>query len=162
MATVKIINAGKFIDKLEKANVATDELIDYSLEKTAKIAFNYVKKNLQEAENSDALPRYMKPGYAAESSGLSGHLGISPIQIDEKGFRNIKVGFAGTITKYSPVKKKGIRIKAAYLAKQLEYGAADYNIPCRPWLRPAIKQSRKKINDALRDYFTKDMSKLLK
>jgi len=161
----------KFLEGLTALGDRMDFVIEEALEAGGEVLLSAARKNLSGAIGS-------KPSVLSDqvSSGeLLGSLGLTPVQIDNKGIANIKVGFnEPRRNQYAQNKdrkgrpktrsKSGNRsyyeITNAMIATVLEYG--KHNQPPRPFLEPAKINSKPACIAAMKDVLEKETGALSK
>ncbi|HIU49729.1 MAG TPA: hypothetical protein IAD22_01780, partial [Candidatus Limousia pullorum] len=99
--------------------------------------------------------------YESRSTGeLEDSLGVAPMDVDEKGNYNIKIGFnEPRRTQYEAKGKRSYNTATnAMVANVLEYG--KHGQPAKPFLKPAISSSRSRCKKAMIDTFNEEIKKL--
>ena len=127
-----------------------DEVLTATLEAGGKVALSAAKSNLSRAVT----------GVSGRSTGqLMGSIGLSPVDVNNKGNHNIKVGFAEprreqpTGGKYGKYKKTN-----AMVANILEYGKKGQS--AKPFMRPAKVSSKSAAIEAMKTTFDAELNKL--
>jgi HK97 gp10 family phage protein len=136
---------------LTKLSNKTDEILESTLEAGGKVILRYAKANLNQVAGS----------LSDRSTGqIQSALGLSPVDVDKYGQHNIKVGFNEPRLE-QPKGGKYIRYKKtnAMVANILEYGKSDQ--PGRPFVRPALVQSKKFAENAIKSKFDEEVNKLV-
>lgn len=91
-------------------------------------------------------------GQSEHSTGdLVKSLGIAPIDIDNRGNTNTKVGFDGYDRKGVPNQLK---------ARAMESGTSTQKK--KPFVRPAVNRSKGRAQDAMKKVFDEEMKKIIK
>lgn len=91
-------------------------------------------------------------GESENSTGdLLDSLGITPIDVDNRGNTNTKVGFDGYDSKGTPNQLK---------ARAMESGTSTQ--PKKPFVRPAINRSKGRAQEAMKKVFDEEIKKVMK
>jgi HK97 gp10 family phage protein len=153
MAKCEVEFPEDFYKKLAKIPEKSEKIIEKALKEGAEIVLKAAKSNLR---------RSLGRGKYSKTTGqLLGSIGISPVDINENGVSNIKVGFAEPRLEQPKGGKYGRYEKTnAMVANILEYGArgpGKRKQPKRPFLKPAKNQSRQSAQEAMKAAFEKEI-----
>ena len=87
MATAKVKMPDKHLSKLSKLGKNTDMIVEKVLESGGEVMVKKIRENLSAVVGSGTK-------YESRSTGeLEDSLGVAPMDVDEKGNYNIKIGF---------------------------------------------------------------------
>ena len=143
MAKVQMIMPEDYLERLSKLEGKTDEITEKVLEAGAKAVLPILETNLEKVIGKDTK-------YDSRSTGeLQRSLGISSVRIDRAGNFNVKIGFA------EPRSDGGSNAK---LANIIEYG--KHGQPAKPFLKPTKSKSKKAAEQAMKNKFDEEVSKL--
>ena len=154
MAKAVIKMPEEFLLKVSKLSNKTDEIIEKTLKVGGKIVLSTVKSNLQ-----SAIGKNLK--YEGRSTGeLVSSLGVSHVDIDNKGVHNVKVGFNEPRRNQYVAKKKRsyYTITNAMIANVIEYGKSG-QLP-KPFLKPSKNRSRKPCIEAMKVALESEMENI--
>lgn len=146
MAYMTFSGLTEYLEKLQRVEKNTEQVIGKVVYEMAGIVADEVKRNI-EALPTKADPEAIKAWSAKEKSpitvsekkGLEAGFGISPMK-NENGFYHVKLGFDGyneTKTKKYPQGQPNVMI-----ARSIESGSSVMDK--HPFVRPAINSARKK------------------
>lgn len=154
MATAKVKMPDKHLSKLSKLEKNTDMIAEKVLEVGGEVMVKKIRENLSSVVGSGTKYKSRSTGELEES------LGIAPMDVDENGNYNIKVGFNEPRRKQYEAKSKRSYYTAtnAMVANVLEYG--KHGQPAKPFLKPAISSSRSQCKKAMIDTFNEEIKKL--
>lgn len=144
MAKVSIRMPEEFILKVSKLGNKTDEIVEKTLKAGGNVTLKSVKSNLKAVIGKDLK-------FEERSTGeLISSLGVSPVDIDNKGIHNVKVGFnEPRRNQYAAKRKRSYyTITNAMIANVIEYGKSGQNP--KPFLKSAKRKSRKACIDAMK------------
>jgi len=157
MAKCEVKFPDDFYKKLTEIPAKTEKIVEKILQEGAEIVLKAVKTNLKGALG--------KGKYSRQTGELQNSLGVSPVDVDNKGVTNIKIGFSEPRRNQAKGGKYGQYQKTnAMVANILEYGASGpgkRKQPPRPFLRPAEKQSKPVAETAMKKTFEKELKKYL-
>lgn len=154
MATAKVKMPDKHLSKLSKLGKNTDMIVEKVLESGGEVMVKKIRENLSSVVGSGTK-------YKSRSTGeLEDSLGVAPMDVDEKGNYNIKIGFnEPRRTQYEAKGKRSYNTATnAMVANVLEYG--KHGQPAKPFLKPAISSSRSQCKKAMIDTFNEEIKKL--
>lgn len=154
MATAKVKMPDKHLSKLSKLGKNTDMIVEKVLESGGEVMVKKIRENLSAVVGSGTK-------YESRSTGeLEDSLGVAPMDVDEKGNYNIKIGFNEPRRKQYEAKSKRSYYTAtnAMVANVLEYG--KHGQPAKPFLKPAISSSRSQCKKAMIETFNEEVKKL--
>lgn len=135
-----------YIAYLQKLNLVTDEVIGEAVYEMAKVVADKVRANIQAL---DAAPKGKTTYYVTETmiksqlseeqkKGLLEGFGVSPLQ-DDKGYKNVKLGFDG----YNSIKtKKYPKGQPNALIARVTESGSGYREKT-PFMRPAVEATRR-------------------
>lgn len=144
----------ELLDKLSKLGKNTDMIAKKVLEAGGEVMVKKIRENLSSVVGSGTKYKSRSTGELEES------LGIAPMDVDENGNYNIKVGFNEPRRKQYEAKSKRSYYTAtnAMVANVLEYG--KHGQPAKPFLKLAISSSRSQCKKAMIDTFNEEVKKL--
>lgn len=144
----------EFLDKLSKLGKNTDMIAEKVLQAGGEVMVKKIRENLSAVVGSGTKYKSRSTGELEES------LGIAPMDVDEKGNYNIKIGFnEPRRTQYEAKGKRSYNTATnAMVANVLEYG--KHGQPAKPFLKPAISSSRSRCKKAMIDTFNEEIKKL--
>jgi len=144
----------ELLDKLSKLGKNTDMIAEKVLQAGGEVMVKKIRENLSSVVGSGTKYKSRSTGELEES------LGIAPMDVDENGNYNIKVGFNEPRRKQYEAKSKRSYYTAtnAMVANVLEYG--KHGQPAKPFLKPAISSSRSQCKKAMIDTFNEEIKKL--
>lgn len=128
----------KALDNLGKDSVEVSKKIVYA---GAKIVADEIKAGLKNSI-----------GQSEHSTGdLIESLGVAPIDVDNRGNTNTKVGFDGYDRKGVPNQLK---------ARAMESGTSTQKK--KPFVRPAVNRSKGRAQEAMKKVFEEEIKKIMK
>ena len=143
MAKAEIKMPDDFLERLSKLGSKTDEISERVLEAGGEVVLAKVRSNLAAVIGSGTK-------YPSRTTGeLERSLGLSPAKLDRSGNHNIKIGFA------DPRSDGGSNAKIANI---IEYG--KHGQPAKPFLKPAKSASKGACEEAMKQKFEEEVSKL--
>ena len=143
MAKVQMIMPEDYLERLSKLEGKTDEITEKVLEAGAKAVLPILETNLEKVIGKDTK-------YDSRSTGeLQRSLGISSVRMDRAGNFNVKIGFA---------EPRSDGESNAKLANIIEYG--KHGQPAKPFLKPTKSKSKKAAEQAMKNKFDEEVSKL--
>ena len=154
MAKAVIKMPEEFLLKVSKLGNKTDEVIEKTLKVGGEVVLSTVKSNLQ-----SVICKNLK--YKGRSTGeLVSSLGVSHVDIDNKGVHNVKVGFnEPRRNQYAAKKKRSYyTITNAMIANVIEYGKSGQSP--KPFLKPAKNKSRKPCIEAMKATLESEMENI--
>ncbi|MEG2000941.1 MAG: hypothetical protein RR053_06085 [Evtepia sp.] len=156
MATITFKRGDAYAMKLAKCEARSEEIAKKAIYAGANVIANQIRANL--------VDNLRDPMYAGKQSGilfkyfnsdLTGDLldsfGITPIEEDGQGCYNAKIGFDGYDARGIPNRLK---------ARVMESGSST--IRKRPFVAPAVKQTKKRALDAMRQTIDEEISATMK
>lgn len=143
MAKATIKTPDEFLKKLSRLGSKTDEITAKVLESGSEVVFDKVKSNLESVVGRDTKVESRSTGELIDS------LGVSSVKVDRNGNSNIKIGFREP-------RKDGK--SNAMIANIIEYG--KHNQPARPFLKPAIRSTKKTCLDTMINKIEEEINKL--
>lgn len=156
-------NAGDEIAiQLSRLADKQDEIAKKALYQAAKIVADKIKDNLkslpedtfrylQENEQFKGVPESQK-------QDLIEHFGITPIDVDNKGNWNVKIGFDGYGSYKTNKYPKGLPIPL--LARAIESGSSVRKKT--PFIRPALRSVKSKAEEVMAKVVDKETEKIMK
>lgn len=127
--------------KLSRLSNVSVDICKKAVETGAGILADQVRKNLEKnLERSEY-----------SEGDLLNSFGITPVDIDEKGIINAKVGFDG-------YDRNGV--PNALKARAMESGTSKQQK--RPFMRPAVKATKDKVEKAMQDVIDREIQKVMK
>jgi HK97 gp10 family phage protein len=155
MATCEVKLPDELYKTLAKIPENQEQIIEKVLKSGAEIAFKAAKTNLRKVVGS--VPKSRSTGE------LEASLGISGVDVDNKGVRNIKIGFNEPRRKQT--KAKGRRsydeVTNAMIGGVLEYGRRSASQEPKPFMRPAQRSSKPAAVKAMENTFDSELKKIL-
>ena len=140
--------------KIDKLGKYTDEIVGNAMEAGAKAALPIVRGHLSWSIGNDTKVESRSTGE------LESSLGVSPVEIDNNGNTNVKIGFNEPRRIQSVAKGKRSYYTAtnAMIANVLEYG--KHGQPAKPWLKPSKSQAKKIFEQKAQEVLDKEVEKL--
>ncbi len=159
MAKVTVLSDASIADKLMKLGNQTDEIAKKAIYAGAKIVTDEIRRNLENLPEDQF--RYLEEGEKfngvpeSQKRDLSESLGITPIQRDNDGNWNAKVGFDdyGSF----PTKKYPKGVPNTLLARAIESGSSVRMKT--PFVRPAIRKTKEKVIAAMQAAVDEEIKK---
>ena len=151
------VKAGEdYMIKLSKIAASTEEIAEKALHKAAGIVTDKVRENLKKniADPTSAAKSGMaifKKVGSKRTGDLSESLGITPMKLDRDGYFNVKIGFDGYDRDGVPNQLK---------ARVMESGSST--IAPRPFVRPAVKATKKTAEEAMGRVIDEEIEKIMK
>lgn len=143
MAKCSINLPEDFLVKMSKLGEKTDEIVPKVLQAGGEVVADKVKSCLSAVIGAGTK-------YESRSTGeLVDSVGVSPALQDRDGNFNVKIGF-------SDPRKDGS--KNAVIASVIEYGKSGQ--PPRPFMKPAIRQSKNSAVKKMTAVFDEEVKKL--
>ena len=149
MAKMTFKAGDEYALKLSRLSTKSSEIAKKALYSAAAIVTDEVRKNLE------ALPedkfRHLKDGETfsgvpkSQKKDLLDSLGITPVDTDNKGNWNVKVGFDGYGS--NPTKKYTKGVPNPMLARAIESGSS-VRIKT-PFVRPAVRATKVAASEAM-------------
>lgn len=152
---LQITIPNNFTNRLNKLGRELDEILDEAIADGAEKAYDIIRPSLAKSIGSN-------PSGKSESTGELLHsLGVTPVKVDQNGYRNAKIGF-NEPRKHQPKTHKGSYKTQtnAMIATVLEYGRRDKSQPARPFLRPVKKKAEEAFAKAVEEDFDKKVNQL--
>ena len=125
--------------RLSKLAAGSDEIAKKAIYEGAKVVADKVRNNLESVVSSRA------------TGDLAGSLGIAPIEKDDKGFINAKIGFDGYDRNGVPNQLK---------ARALESGTSRQQK--KPFFRPALNATRFPAKQIMKQTIKEEIDKVIK
>lgn len=151
--------------KLSKLEAGSLEIAKKAVYKGAGMVADKISQNIK------ALPeekfRYLKDGdrfsgvTPEQKKALADNIGITPIDVDELGTVNAKIGydrFADYVG--APTRKYPQGLPVALLARSVESGSSVRKK--HPFIRPVISQSRKQVKEEMGRVVDEEIKKIMK
>lgn len=156
MARMSVKAGDEYLKKLALLSTDSQRVAERAVYKAAGIVADQIRKNLTDNLKSDRSAAKRdgagKKKEGQKSSGdLLGSLGIAPIQLDKDGFIGTKIGFDGYDRRGVPNPLK---------ARVMESGSSK--IAPRPFVRPAVKATKKAAEEAMGRVIDEEIEKLMK
>lgn len=149
MATMRFDGLQEYLEKLQRVEKNTPEVIGKVVYEMAGIVADEVKANIEAlpvSPDAEALKAYGEKSKApitvSEKKGLEKGFGISPM-LNERGYYHVKLGFDGyneTKTKKYPQGQPNVMI-----ARSIESGSSVRDK--HPFVRPAVNAARKRAEE---------------
>lgn len=137
MARIAFRAGGDYALKLSKLSTNSEEIAKKAIYEGAKIVADQIKANLEGVLSEEAT------GDLIES------FGVTPIERDKDGNWNAKIGFDGYDRNGVPNQLK---------ARVLESGSSKQGK--RPYIRPAVTKTRKKVLKKMEEVIDYEIKKL--
>ncbi len=151
-----VVAGEEFMLKLSLLAEGSREIAEKALYEGAGIVADQIRKNLE--ANLNDPTSVAKSGVAIfkkmgqEPSGdLLDSLGITPMELDNNGYLNVKIGFDGRDHKGVPNQMK---------ARVMESGSST--IAPRPFVRPAVKATKKMAEETMNRVIEEEIDKIMK
>lgn len=141
MARMTFKAGDEYALKLSRLGKATDEVAKKAIYKGAGVVTDAVRKNLRRVLSESKY----------STGDLEESLGITPIDQDKDGNYNAKVGFDGYDQKGVPNQLK---------ARVIESGSSK--VQKRPFVRPALKESKKEAVRAMEKAVDEETKRIMK
>lgn len=160
MAQIKIYGFDEVIRKINNAEKNSSKIVGKAIYEGASIAADALKKSIQDLpldERHGTQDSPLNGIKKLQRIGLENGMGIASMQ-DDKGFQNVKIGFAG----YNLIKTKKYPKGQpnAMIARSVESGTSfSQKIP---FVRKTIKQIRSGVQKQMSDTFKEETEKILK
>lgn len=176
MASMRIKGMTEFETMLTRLGDASDATARQALYKAAGIVADAVRQNLENLV--EELPvhsgdryRYLQPDQmytgvpSQEKQDLLAGLGITPIDVDDHGVYNVKIGFeadTGNERGYDsqPTEKYPKGRPLMMLARSIESGSSVR--PKQPFFRPAVNAVKNQAVEAMKKTITDAAEKIVK
>lgn len=162
MATIQFKSGDEYLLKISKLEaLAKGQVIGGAIYGAAEIVADEIRSELNkvptdekwgESENQTAGPRKI------QKLGLEQSLGIAKMQDDGRGYYNVKIGFDGynkVVTERWPNGQPNQMI-----ARSVERGTSY--MKSTPFVKRAVRQSRKKAIEYMRETVDKETEKIMK
>ena len=143
MAKVDVKMPEDFLLKLSRLGDKTDEICEKALNAGGEVVLAKVKSNLSSVIGKDTKTDSRSTGELEKS------LGLSPVQIDDNGNANIKIGFK---------EPRSDGVSNAKIASIIEYGKQGQ--PPKPFLKPARTSSKKACVKAMVETLEQEVKNL--
>lgn len=165
MATIKFSTMPEYMLGLKQlSTMGFEKLAGEAVYYGAKVVMDAVKEEL-EAVPTDDRKRVPKGGgrrkgpTTEQKKALLKSYGISPMQIDDKGFLNVKVGvksgYTDIVTKRWPKGQPQLM-----LARSIESGTSF--MEANPFVKKAVRKSRKAAVAAMQTIINEKINKIMK
>lgn len=162
MARMTFIMGDEFALKLSRMAGQSERIAKEAIAAGAGIVADEIRKNL------NALPvdemRFLHDGdqfnvlTQADKDSLQESLGITPIQQDEDGNWNAKIGFDGYGSK--PTRKYPQGVPNQLIARAAESGSSVRRK--RPFVRPAVNAVKRPAAEKMKQVITEEIQKIMK
>lgn len=143
-----------FLMKISKLGDRTDEIVKETLKVGSDIMYKSVKSHLQTVIGKDLKQKKRSTGELVSS------LGVTPNDLDDNWFRNVKIGF--NKPRLHQYEAKGAQsyyeIINSMIANVLEFG--KHGQPSKPFLKPTRNKSRKACVQAMEKTIESYINKL--
>ena len=156
MARMTVKAGTEYAQKLAALSGNMKSVAEKAVYEAAGIVADQIRKNLTENINDDRSaakrdgPEKKKEGQRS-SGDLLDSLGIAPIQMDKDGYIGTKIGFDGYDRRGVPNPLK---------ARVMESGSST--IEPRPFVRPAVKATKKAAEAAMGRVIDEEIGKMMK
>lgn len=159
----------EFAMKLSKLAAKTDEVAVSAVKRGAGILTDEVRARLNALpedfqEDPNAPYRYLRPGEKfsgippSQKEDLLEALGHTPVDVDDKGDYNAKVGFDGYGSQ--PTEKYPKGVPNQLVARAIESGSSVREK--RPFVAPAVRRARKRAVEAMQSVIDEEYEKIMK
>ncbi len=138
--------ADEYALKLSRLATESDKIAQKAIYAGAKIVADEMKANLKSVLSSD------------QQGNLIGAMGIAPIEKDNQGDWNTKIGFDGYSGKAYKGFPKGTPNQLK--ARALESGTTKQRK--RPFARPAVYKTKKKVQDKMAEIIDSETAKTMR
>lgn len=157
MARMTVKLGDDYVVKLEAAGAKSEEMAIMAIEAGAGIVTNEIRKNLTANINDpESASRRgdvaFKNFYNKTSGSLLEALGITPVDRDEAGTLQAKIGFGDP--DYDP---KGV--PNVLKVRVMESGSST--IRKRPFIRPAVNATKKAAKDEMQRVINEELKKIM-
>lgn len=140
MATIRFSGIDAYMERLQRLEQDSEEILKRAVYDGAAIVADEVRQRLHAVLSPDATGQ------------LESSLGISKIQNDQ-GYVNARIGFDGYDSKGVPNQLK---------ANVLESGTSSRNQPKRPFMRPAVNASRRPAEEKMKQVVEQEIETLMR
>lgn len=161
LAKVSIKLGDAYAMRISKLSKGSDEIIKKAVYNGAGVVADAIRSNisnlpgtsfrhLKDGEKFDGVPEEQK-------QALLDGLGISPIESDDKGNVNAKIGFDGYGA--TPTKKYPLGLPIPMIARSVESGSSVR--VKTPFVRPAVKSSQNAAEKAMEEIVNEEIKKIM-
>ncbi len=164
MATIRFKGFDEYEMRLSNLEKNSEGLIGKAIYVGAKVVADSVKNKIQslpavpESSNIQAYSSGEKSHLSVkQKKGLIDSFGITPMQVDSKGFYNVKIGFDG----YNEIKTKKYPKGQPnqMIARTLESGSSYMDKI--PFMRQAINASRAKAVEEMKQAVDEELKEIM-
>lgn len=159
--------------KLSQLATRADEVAQKAIREGAAIVTDQIRRNLNNLREDVTLKpvsgpngeyHYLKPGEKFlgipdyQKQDLLDSLGITPMQIDQNGNYNVKIGFDGYGSQPTHDYPRGLPNQL--VARATESGSSVR--PKQPFVRPAVTKTKKAAVEAINKVIDEECAKIIK
>lgn len=167
MAKLKIMGGDELAAQLDQLGKSSDKTARRAVMAGAGILADQVRENLKnlkeavEANHKSKPYHFLNPGEKFsgipeyQKKDLLDALGISPVDIDDHGDYNAKVGFDGYGSQPTAKYPKGLPNPLA--ARATESGSSVR--PKQPFIRPAVRKTKDAVIEAMQSVIDEEIKK---
>lgn len=162
MARMIFKASDEYVLKLSDLKSRTKEIAGKAIYEGARIVADEIKANLM------ALPtekyRHLQPNEKfvgvpeQQKKDLIESFGITPLERDNDGVWNVKIGFDGYGS--MPTKRYPKGLPNQLLARAIESGSSVRQKT--PFVRPAVNKTKKRVQEVMDEVIEKECNKILK
>ena len=161
LAKVSIKLGDAYVMRISKLSKGSDEIIKKAVYNGAGIVADAIRSNISSLPETSF--RYLQNGEKFEGvpedqkQALLDGLGISPIETDDKGNINAKIGFDGYGA--APTKKYPQGLPIPMLARSVESGSSVR--VKTPFVRPAVESSQAEAENTMKKTVDEEIKKIM-
>lgn len=160
MARISFKGLEEYSAKLNRLSaLSRDKIIGAAVYDGAAVVADAVRAELDSVPTDEhwGTPAYPKAGPSAEEKqGLKDSLGVTPMR-DDNGFVNVKIGFDGYQGK--PTRKYPQGKPNQMIARSVNSGTSF--MAQHPFMKEAVRKSRKKAKDAMKQRVEKEIQDIM-
>ncbi len=165
MARIQFKAGDEYALKLSRLEAGTAGIANKAIREAAGLVADAIRRELEglptvtEFHNVQAHRTGGKSGLTIrQKKGLTRSLGITPLEMDKKGFYNRKVGFDGY--NYVVTRKYPKGQPNQLIARSVESGSAYMDK--MPFVRPAINKTKRQAVERMQQVIDEEIGKAMK
>ena len=148
LARMTVRGLDTFVARIDRLHTNSNATAKRAVHAGAKVVADKIRKNLT---GVTVIPKWQK-------KDLLDSFGISPVDVDEKGATNTKIGFDGYGSR--PTKKYPKGLPNQLLARAIESGTSFRKK--QPFVRPAVDAAKKQAINETERVIDEEVKKILK
>lgn len=165
MAKMIVMGINEYTRKLEKLGKSGEKIAGKAIYSAAGIVADKIKENISSLEtvsDTENLRAYKNGGKSRltvrQKADLLSSFGISPMEMDDKGYYNVKLGFDG----YNSIRtKKYPKGQPNQLIARVVESGSSY-MDKQPFIRTAVQSAKKSAEEEMQRVIDEETKKIMR